>query len=93
MNVDLVHEIARRIVAVFGPLSLPRMLTVPTLLNVANISEESAILVNDITRISLGAGCHNREVSSEEMYLLSCTKNSGKQREEETTIITKSSKE
>lgn len=65
----------------------------PTLLNVANISEESAILVNDITWISLGAGFHDCEVSSEEMRLLSCAKNSGKQRKEETAIITKSSKE
>lgn len=47
----------------------------------------------DITRISIGAGFHNREVSSEEMRLLICAKNSGKQREEETAIITKSSKE
>lgn len=47
----------------------------------------------DHTRISLGAGFHNREVSSEEMRLLLCAKNSGKQREEETAIITKSSKE
>lgn len=47
----------------------------------------------DITRISLGADFHNREVSSEEMRLLLCAKNSGKQREEEIAIITKSSKE
>lgn len=65
----------------------------PTLLKVANISEESASLVNDITRISHGAGFHSREVPSEEMCLLLCAKNSGKQREEETAIITKSSKE
>lgn len=73
---------ARRMVAVFGPLGLPRMLTVPTLLNVANMSEESASLVNghhpDLTR----AGFHNREVSSEEMRLPLCAKNSNKQREE-----------
>lgn len=46
----------------------------------------------DITRISLEAGFHNREVSNEEMRLLLCAKNSGKQREEESAIITKSSK-
>lgn len=81
LNIDLVpnilfgatkpwsHEIARKIAAVFGPLGLPRMLTVPTLLKVANISGESASLVNDITRISHGAAFHKREVSSEEMCL------------------------
>lgn len=47
----------------------------------------------DITQISLGAGFHNREVSSEEMRLLLCAKTSGKQREKETAIITKSFKE
>lgn len=73
------------------------MLTVPRYSaqhpRVANVSEESANVANDITRISRGAGFHNREVPSEEMRLLQCAKNSGKQREEETAIITKSSKE
>lgn len=46
----------------------------------------------DSTRISFGAGFHNREVSNEEMRLLLCAKNSGIQGEEETAIITKSSR-
>jgi hypothetical protein len=52
-------------VAAFGPLSLSRMLTVPALLNVGNIYEESASSMNDIIRIPLGAGFHNREVLNE----------------------------
>jgi hypothetical protein len=39
------------------------------------------------------AGFHNREVSSEEICLLLYAKNSGKQKEEETSNITMSSKE
>lgn len=46
----------------------------------------------DITRIPLGGGLPQPRVMSEEMRLLLCAKDSGKQGKEETAIITKSSK-